>query len=114
MAEAQEAAVAAPEQAEEVEEEEDERKKVEFRGTSRHVSGSAKGLWVGGLLGEKRSQRGEKVCERQHRIQDRLASRTFQLGTDRRLGRRSGRNAIELTPIYTLWASLGRKCEPEE
>ena len=42
MAEAKEAAVAASEQAEEVGEEEDERKKEEFRGTSRHVSGSAK------------------------------------------------------------------------
>ena len=42
MAEAQEAAVAASEQAEEVGEEEDERKKEEFRGTSRHVLGSAK------------------------------------------------------------------------
>ena len=42
MAEAQEAAVAASEQAGEGGEEEDERKKEEFRGTSRHVSGSAK------------------------------------------------------------------------
>ena len=84
MAEAQEAAVAASEQAEEVGEAEDERKKEEFRGTSRHVSGSAKDQWVLSLSGRKRSRRDEKVFERHHRIQDRLASRTYQLGTDKR------------------------------